>query len=221
MSGPSLRGGMDATDVTVEAVRDVGPDTVALDLSTPDGFDALPGQFVLFRVTVDGEEYTRYYTVSSPTVAETFEVTVGIDPEGDLSPWLADLEPGDAITIGGPFGDVHYEGADAGDVVLVGGGPGIGPAIGMAERALADGLEATVVYRDDAPVHEDRLSALAAGGATVTVLSDDESLEAAIAAAVDDGQFYVFGFKPFVEATLAAIEAAGGDPDAAKVESFG
>lgn len=209
---------MDAT-VTVRAVRSVGPNAVALELATPEGFTALPGQFVLVRATVDGEEIARHYTLSSPTVGETFELTVGVDPDGDLSPWLADLTAGDELDIEGPFGDVAYD--DDGDVVVLAGGPGVGPAVGIAERARERGHAAAVVYRDDAPIHEDRLAALAAGGADVAVLGDDDSLAPAVARVADDGDIYVFGFRAFVDDALAAVEAAGGDPDAAAVESFG
>ncbi|WP_121821916.1 ferredoxin--NADP reductase [Halostella salina] len=207
---------MDATQVSVRDVRSVGPDTVALRLETPDEFDARPGQFVLLRATVDGEEVSRHYTLSSPDVDETFEITVGVDPDGDLSPWLADLSPGETVTVEGPFGTVFYEDTD---VVLLAGGPGVGPAVGMAERALADGHEVAVVYRDEAPAHEDRLAALSAGGATVVLTTDD--LAAGVAEATGNGQVYVFGFREFVDDALAAVEAAGGDPDDAKVENFG
>ncbi|WP_135820265.1 ferredoxin--NADP reductase [Halostella litorea] len=207
---------MDATQVSVRDVRSVGADTIALQFETPAGFDAAPGQFVLLRATVDGEEVSRHYTLSSPDVNDTFEITVGVDPDGDLSPWLADLSPGDEVTVEGPFGTVVY---DDTDVVLLAGGPGVGPAVGMAERALADGYDAAVVYRDDAPAHEERLAALSAGGATVVLTSD--SLDAGVAEALGRGQVYVFGFSEFVDDALAAVEAAGGDPDDVKVENFG
>ena len=207
---------MDATQVSVHDVRSVGPDTIALRFETPAEFDATPGQFVLLRATVDGEEVSRHYTLSSPEVGETFEITVGVDPDGDLSPWLADLAPGDEVTVEGPFGTVVYEDTD---VVLLAGGPGVGPAVGMAERALADGHEAAVIYRDDAPAHEDRLATLSAGGATVVLTSD--SLDEGVAAALGTGEVYVFGFREFVDDALAAVEAAGGDPDDVAVENFG
>lgn len=207
---------MDATQVTVQDVRSVGADTIALEVESPPGFDAKPGQFVLLRATVDGEEVSRHYTLSSPDVTDTFEITVGVDPDGDLSPWLADRSAGDAVTIEGPFGTVFYEDED---VVLLAGGPGVGPAVGMGERALADGHDVAIVYRDDDPAHEDRLASLAAGGATVVVTTD--GLDEAVAEVVDGGQVYVFGFREFVDDARAAVEAAGGDPDAAKVENFG
>lgn len=210
---------MDATEVTVSDVTTVGPDTVAITLETPTGFDADPGQFVLFRVDVEGEEITRYYTLSSPTVGETFEVTVEIDSDGDLSPWLADLTAGDAVVIEGPFGDVSYAGD--GPVLALGGGPGIGPALAIGERARMADNDATVIYLDEEPVHEGRLAELSAAGGDVTIVSDGEAFTAAVGEQLDGATVYVFGFQEFCDDALAAIERAGGDPAAANVESFG
>lgn len=207
---------MDETEVAVRTVTTVGTETIALELDTPANFDANPGQFVRLYGTVDGEEIARYYTLSSPDVEGTFEITVGVDPEGDLSPWLADLEPGDTVRIEGPFGSVAYE---DGDAVVLAGGPGVGPAVGIAEAAVANDNHAAIVYQDDSPAHEKRLDALVAAGADVTIVEDE--LTDAVAAAVDDGQLYVFGFQSFIEDARDAIEAAGGDVDAAEVESFG
>ncbi len=212
---------MEETEVRVESVREVGPGTVALELSTPPGFEAAPGQFVVVRATVDGEELTRYYTLSSPSVEESFEITVGVDPDGDLSPWLAALEGGDRLRLEGPHGSIAYRGGE--DVVAVAGGPGVGPAVAIAEAAHAAGREAAVIYRDDEPAHTERLSALADAGADVEILAagEDEALAAAVADRIADGRFYVFGFSEFVGAVADAIADAGGDPDEAEIENFG
>ncbi len=216
---------MEGIPVTVADVREVGPDTVALELETPEGFDAAPGQFVLLRAEVDGEEIARHYTLSSPAVTDSFEITVGIDPDGDLSPWLASLSGGETVHVEGPFGTIAYEGGE--DVVAVAGGPGIGPAVAIAEAAREAGREAAVVYRYDgeAPAHEERLETLAESGASVALLETDERAGADLADRVadhaDDGRFYVFGFEGFVHRVADAIEAAGGDPDDAAIENFG
>ncbi|ARS88595.1 ferredoxin--NADP reductase [Natrarchaeobaculum aegyptiacum] len=214
---------MEGTPVTVDAVTDVGPDTVALALETPEDFDALPGQFVLLRAEPGGvdEAVARHYTLSSPSVDETFELTVGVDPDGDLSPWLADLEGGETVHVEGPYGTITYEGDS--DVVAVAGGPGIGPAVAIAEAAHDAGHDAAVVYQDDAPAHRERLDALEAAGAAVTVLDADadEALADAIETHVDDGEIYAFGFSDFVTFVADAIEEAGGDADAAHIENFG
>ena len=213
---------MDATDVTVADCREVGPDTVALDLDSPDGFSARPGQFVKLSATLDGEQESRFYTISSPDTDGGFEVTVGIDPEGTLAPWLAERTAGDTVTVAGPYGDAFYDGEAR--VVIVAGGPGVGPAVGIAEAALADGHEAAVVYRDDAPVHEDRLATLSDAGAEVYVLGNDDDLASAVAETVsaDEGeQVFVYGFAEFLDAATAALDAAGVDPGAARTENFG
>ncbi|WP_232687549.1 FAD-dependent oxidoreductase [Halobacterium zhouii] len=210
---------MDETPVVVRAVRNVGPETVAVEFETPEGFAAEPGQFVQVLGEFEGEEEGRFYTLSSPTTERTFEITVGVDPEGTLGPWLADREPGDEVRVSGPFGDDYYEGEDA--VLLLAGGPGVGPAVGIAERALGEGKDVALVYQDDDPVHEDRLGALAAGGARVVVVTGNlrDAIEAV--AGHSPGLPFVYGFAGFCEDAVAALEGLGYDAGEAKVESFG
>lgn len=210
---------MEATEVTVRDVQEVGANTVAIELATPPDFEAEPGAFVLVRLEIGEEEIARHYTLSSPTVEDTFEITVGIDPDGDLTPELAALEPGDTITVEGPFGNVTYEGE--GDVMVLAGGPGVGPAVGIAERARNEGHAAAIVYLDDDHAHELRLSKLAEGGASVTLANDGSAFANAVTEVASVGQPYVFGFKEFCEQALDALEDAGVDPDDALVESFG
>ncbi|SEV86951.1 FAD-dependent oxidoreductase [Natrinema salifodinae] len=211
---------MEGTSVTVASVSEVGPDTVALELETPEGFDALPGQFVLLRAEPEDEVVSRHYTLSS-SVDDTFELTVGIDPDGDLSPWLADLEGGETVHIEGPFGTITYEGGD--DIVAIAGGPGVGPAVAIAEAAEEAGHGAVVIYQDDEPAHVDRLEALEDAGATVVFVDEDadDDLADAVASHHEAGQAYAFGFDDFVTAVAEAIEDAGGDADQALIENFG
>ncbi|MFC4542071.1 FAD-dependent oxidoreductase [Halosolutus amylolyticus] len=221
---------MKGTPVSVESVREVGPDTVALELETPAGFDAVPGQFVLLRAVpgsddqqdVDEDDVVmRHYTLSSPSVGDTFEITVGIDPDGDLSPWLADLDGGETVHVEGPFGTITYE-RDC-DVVAIAGGPGVGPAVAIAEAAHESSHGAAVIYQDDDPAHVDRLEAIEAEGVDVRFVEEDapDELADAIATSHDEGQVYAFGFEDFVRAAADAIDDAGGDPDDALIENFG
>ncbi|MFC6836459.1 FAD-dependent oxidoreductase [Halomarina ordinaria] len=210
---------MDQTDVTVAAVREVGTNALAIDFETPTGFDAQPGQFVRLSALVGEEEVSRFYTVSSPEVGETFEVTLTVDPEGEFGTYLASLAPGDAVSLAGPFGDAHYEGEER--TFVLAGGPGVGPAVAIAERTLDDGGDATVVYRDDDPIHGERLAALAERGVPVAILEGEESLDASLEEADDDGQVFVYGFAPFIDDARDALDRAGYDVEAAKLESFG
>ncbi|MFC7069160.1 FAD-dependent oxidoreductase [Halobaculum lipolyticum] len=208
---------MDAT-VAVRSVAEVGPDTVAVTLDSPEGFDGKPGQFVRLTATVGGEEESRFYTISSADTRGSYETTVGLDG-GDFSRHLADLSAGDEIEMSGPFGDDYYEGESR--AVVLAGGPGIGPAVAIAEAALDAGNEAAVVYRDDEPAHTERLDALRERGAEVTVT--DGAIGAVVADAItgaDGEQAFVYGFTDFVDAALGALETAGYAGEA-KVENFG
>ncbi|MFP4591707.1 MAG: ferredoxin--NADP reductase [Halobacteriales archaeon] len=215
---------MTGQSVAVRAVRAVGADAVAIELETPEGFDIHPGQFVLVEATVDGERLARHYTMSSPDADGTFEITVGVDPEGTLSPWLAAREPGDELVVTGPLGRTYYD--DGGDVVVYAGGPGIGAGLGVAERALATGHAAALVayLGDGAIAHGDRLGALAAGGHPAFVCRDATGFRRAVAdleVARPSATRFVFGFNPFVDLARSAIDAGGGDADAAQVERYG
>jgi ferredoxin-NADP reductase len=215
---------MDPIETTVAAVRDVGPDAVAIALETPEDFSAQPGQFVKLSTEIDGETEARFYTVSSPDTDETFEFTISYDPEegGAFSEYLLNIEAGDTVTITGPFGSDYYEGEKR--VVVLAGGPGVGPAVAIAERALADGNEAAIVYRDDNPLHEDRLATIAGTGADIFILRESEPLTGAVADVLtnEEGeQVFIYGFADFLDDANNAISAAGGDPDEAKAENFG
>lgn len=214
---------MDRTSLTVASVESVGPDSIAVAFETPPSFSARPGQFVKLTLETDDGEQSRFYTISSPDVEGTFEITVGIDPDGAVAPLLAELEPGDAVPVAGPFGDAYYEDETA--ALVLAGGPGVGPAVGIGERAVDSGHGAAIVYRDDAPIHRDRLDELSEVGAFVRIVEDDADLTEDVAAALDavdgDAQVFVYGFADFLDVAMDALEAAGGDTDAAKVENFG
>jgi len=211
---------MEPTDTEILDVRSVGADTVAIDIATPDEFDAQPGQFVKLSATLEGEETSRFYTISSPTVSTEFEIIVEIDPEGTLGPWLADSSVGDSVTLEGPFGNNFYEGES--EVLILAGGPGVGPAIGIAEHTLGEGGDAAVVYCDEDPILEDRLDAARENGAFVSVVENEAELTDPVADALtEDTQVFVYGFAEFLDTATSVISNSGGTPEDAKVENFG
>lgn len=204
-------------ELRITRLEDVGERTVAIEVETPPEFEAHPGQFVLVRATVDGEEETGYYTISSPDVEDGFEMTVAVDPDGTLGPWLVERTLGEEITVEGPFGDVEYRGHGA--ALVFAGGPGIGPAVGIAERGRDAGHDATIVFAGSEPPHANRLARLEADGATVVLSEDLESTVDSLPLSADG--IYVFGFQAFVERTRDALDDAGVDLDDVEIESFG
>lgn len=207
---------MESANVAIESVESVGPDTIAVTLDAPPNFEARPGQFVKLSATVDDEHVSRFYTLSSPGIGDTFEITVGVDPDGSVGPWLRDAV-GEVVRIEGPFGTAAYDSEDR--ILVIAGGPGVGPAVGIGERAVSDGGDVAIVYRDAEPAHRDRLQALEEAGATVVVT--DGSIEHHVDELLENRQVYVYGFQSFVNDAVAAIRDAGGDPDTAKIENFG
>lgn len=212
------------TVTTVRSIRWLGDRTFAIDLESPPSFDPKPGQFVLIRATIDGEEYARHYTMSSPEARDTFELTVTVDPTGTLSGWLADREPGERIRIAGPYGQIFYDGEPS--IGVLGGGPGIGAGLGVVERAVGDGNDGAIValLEEDRLIHGPRFGALARAGVPCFVCRSEASFLEAVGSIATDRpgcQWFVFGFKPFAELSKRAMEAAGADPAAAAIENYG
>lgn len=210
---------MDDLEVQVRAVESVGPEAIAMTFDAPEGFDAAPGQFIQLSVRIDEELVQRYFTLSSPGVRDTFEITVSIDPEGKLGPWLADRVAGDTVQISGPYGEAYYD--DEGSVVVLAAGPGIGPAIGIGEKAREQGAEVAIVVPEETDVHADRLAALIEDGAHVFRPADGLTDPVVAALGEVGGTVFVYGFAGFVSRAVDALEAAGADSGDAKVESFG
>lgn len=204
-------------EATVESIEDVGVDTIALELATPPEFEAAPGQFILIRGLDDGEE-TGYYTISSPYVDESFQVTVAIGADSELGAWLAERDVGESVTVEGPFGDIQYTG-DV-DPFVVAEGPGMGPGIGIAERALDEARSVTLVYAESDPPHADRIERVTeAGGRTVQLQELDRLPD--VLADVEDDRIYVFGYAAFVDRVRGALETADIPPGDAEIENFG
>jgi ferredoxin-NADP reductase len=204
---------------SITGVESVGTDTLAVEIEPPDSFDGRPGQFVLLKAEVDGTVEQSHYTISSPADEDRVEITVGVDPDGDLGPWLVGADSGTEVTLDGPFGETYYDGE--GDVVLLAGGPGVGPAVGIAESALRCDSTVTVVYYNDTVAHAKRLERLAEVGATVHLVDEPKAYAAAVAGAVPAERVFVFGFAEFVAMTETALEPTDIDMDALAMENFG
>ena len=205
-------------EVEIVDTETVGDDVIAVELETPPKFDAGPGQFVLVRASLDGETETSYYTLSAPTVEDTFEVTVAVDPDGTIGPWLAEKEVGDSVEIDGPYGDIRYTGQE--DALVLASGPGIGPAVGIGERAHEMGKNVAIVIDDADPPHQTRLKSLEDNGATV-ITSVAEGEVMGIPETGSDVTAYLFGFQSFVEQARDSLTASGFEREDLKIESFG
>ena len=96
------------------------------------------GQFLTLRVTVDGQEYRRCYSMSSsPVLQQDLRVTVKRDGRGVVSNWLNDhAAPGDRLEVGPPDGRFVRTETDR-ELVAFAGGSGITPVFSLIQTALA------------------------------------------------------------------------------------
>jgi len=101
-------------------------------------FHFKPGQFVGMQFEIDGEKHNRSYTIaSSPTRPHLLELTIKLDPNGIVSPWLhQNINKGSQLEIRGPAGlfnnmDIELN-PKSGKVLLISAGSGITPMMSMA-----------------------------------------------------------------------------------------
>lgn len=118
------------------------PDAVSIELEIPaeleQTFRYRAGQFVTFRLRIDGEQHLRSYSMASaPDVDEQMTVTVKRVPGGVVSNWLVDnVSPGDVLETSRPAGVFCLDDA-AGDVVGLAAGSGITPVYSVLKTAVA------------------------------------------------------------------------------------
>ncbi|MGW0019762.1 2Fe-2S iron-sulfur cluster-binding protein [Rhodococcus sp. NPDC003382] len=108
-------------------------------LAPVDGpFTYRAGQFLNFKVTVDGTELYRSYSMSSaPESDDELTVTVKRVPGGKVSNWLLDnVSEGDEVEISRPTGTFLLRESDR-PLLGFSGGSGITPILSLAKSTLA------------------------------------------------------------------------------------
>lgn len=126
-------------ELTCVAREALTPDIESYWLAASDG-KALPnyqaGQHLPIAVDIDGQRYVRYYSLNSSPTAAGFSISVKRQPDGKVSPWLAEhFQPGNTLLAHAPAGDFMLQAAER--YLLLSAGSGITPMLSMI-RALAD-----------------------------------------------------------------------------------
>ena len=123
---------------TVARIIKETPDASTFVLSPDEPFHYRAGQYCTFRVTVDGEELYRSYSMSSaPETDDELATTVKRVPTGKVSNWMLDnLVEGDEVVLTRPAGTFCL---DSTSVPLLGfaGGSGVTPILSLTKSALA------------------------------------------------------------------------------------
>src|SRR3954466_162301 len=155
------------TDVIVETSR-----AKTLVLSLPGWPGHLAGQHVDVRLTADdGYQAQRSYSIASSPEEGTLMLTVERLDDGEVSPYLTDeLGPGDQLELRGPIGGYFvWRSHDGGPLLLVAGGSGLVPLMGMlrhraARSSTVDSRLLLSARSGDDVLYRDELARLGAGG---------------------------------------------------------
>jgi len=128
-----------ARAVSNEALTTTGTFLVRFEVVDGEPFEFSPGQFVGIEAFFEGHGYRRspYCILSDPGDAPFFDLMIRAVPDGPLSLYLCELEPGDTVLFRGPTGRPMAPRFDDRELVLMGTGTGIAPLICLARQLLA------------------------------------------------------------------------------------
>jgi len=210
--------------------------TLVLDVREWRGHRA--GQHVDVRLTAeDGYRAQRSYSIASPPLASTLELTVERLDDGEVSPWLVDeARPGDEFELRGPIGGYFvWEVPRGGPLLLVAGGSGLVPlmAIERLRREAAPDVEATLLVSARGP--GDLIYAAELEGSAVVAYTrerpagwtgydrrvDRAMLEEVAPPPERRPRCFVCGPTSFVEVVAEALVALGHHRALIKTERFG
>src|SRR4051794_15973453 len=141
----------------VARVVDSEPETESartIALAVPGWGGHLAGQHIDLKLTAeDGYSAQRSYSLSRPTDGERIELTVQQIDDGEVSPYLTGVRPGEEIELRGPIGGWFvWRPADKGRILLVAGGSGIVPLMAMLRQRISVGsAEVRLVYSVRSP----------------------------------------------------------------------
>lgn len=222
----------------VAAVIEETADSRSVVLEVPAELEArfayLAGQFLGFRVTLEGQRLTRCYSMSSsPDCDAQPRVTVKRVAGGRVSNWFNErVQVGDWLEVLPPAGQFHLRPGEH-ELVLFGGGSGITPVFSILKSALltstrrvtlvyANRDEASVIFRDElrelAKAYSERLQVIHVLDSVQGFLSEGEVRQ--LVRGHGGAEFYICGPAPFMDTVEKALLGVGEDPRRIHLERF-
>lgn len=112
-----------------------------------------PGQYITIKLDIPGEKniVNRQYSLSAAPNKEYYRISVKREadnqPEGKASNYLHDhVNKGDFVEVSAPAGDFYLEVDNEAPVVLISGGVGITPTMGMLETLAAKNSKREIIF---------------------------------------------------------------------------
>jgi ferredoxin-NADP reductase len=231
----------------VARVVDSTPETESartIRLAVPGWGGHLAGQHIDLKLTAeDGYSAQRSYSLSRPADGERIDITVQKIADGEVSPYLTGVRPGEEIELRGPIGGWFvWRPAEQARILLVAGGSGIVPLMAMLrQRILVGSAEFRLVYSVRSPAdvyYAQELGSLerdcdwlrvavvytrAAAPQTARPPGRIGVGDLAVPGwTPDDGlRIYVCGQTGFVESVTTKLIGQGHRPSAIRTERFG
>jgi 3-ketosteroid 9alpha-monooxygenase subunit B len=219
------------------------PDAVSIALEVPPELEGTfryrAGQFVTFRLTIDGQQQLRSYSMSSsPDVDGDFLVTVKRVPGGVVSTWLTEtLAPGGSIETTRPAGVFTLRGdrSDDSEIVAFAAGSGITPVFSLVKSALATtSRRVRLLYanRDhESVIFRQQLAELAERyGDRLQVVHHLDTEQGLVEPAEVHGyadhpdrahtDYYICGPGPFMDLVESTLHSRGIDAERIHIERF-
>jgi len=120
---------------------------IRMKLLEPDQLDFRPGQYVQVDVPAGGEPVSRAYSISNPEYENgEVELIVRLVPEGLGSTYLHSVQPGDPVSLTGPFGEFKLNEDPEVELICVGGGCGMAPMKSIIYSVLKRQPERSVKF---------------------------------------------------------------------------
>ncbi len=192
------------------------------------------GQFLTFRVEVDGHRLVRCYSLASaPGLDREHKVTVKRVVDGRVSNWMNDrVAAGDTLEVMHPAG-VFCLHERTTPIVLFGGGSGITPVISILKTALATTrrkLKLVYANRDEASIifaqeldalqraHSDRFELVHRLDVVHGFVDAARVVEEV--GKQTDADFYICGPGPFMDVVETGLQGLGVGKDQIFIERF-
>lgn len=216
-------------DTTIADIRDLTPTVREFTLRPPEGADPWTvGGHLKVRIDPEhgGTEERHYSLIGQPAPGAPWRIAVKrVEPSRGGSAWMWSLRVGEELRVQGPRN--HFElSLAAPQTLIVAGGIGITPLVGMALTLAARRRDLRMLYaaRDDAEfAYADTLRA-ALGERLSTFCSargQRIDFDAAIAALHPEAQLLICGPKAMLHGAQAAWARAGRPAAKLRFENFG
>lgn len=217
----------DWIDAELVATRDHGPDIRLFEIAPAGGVVAYePGSHINIAVGIAGQQDLRSYSLVGLPRRGVYRIAVKhVQPSRGGSAWLHTLLPGAKLRITAPRNHFPLQ-HGASRYLLIAGGIGITPLLGMAQALTQRGADMRLLYavqrRRDLALRSEIEAAL--GGRASFFISEDGNrldLQAALRDFPADGDIYFCGPARMLQGLRDAMAALGRPQSSLRFETFG